>query len=114
MKCAWKICKNEVSTTQKTKTKKFCSIKCKNKQFVTKRRRKVKVLAVQHLGGKCQMCGYDKCIGALEFHHKNPGEKDFQISSGRTISLQKILAEVDKCMLLCSNCHREAHHEPNQ
>lgn len=63
-------------------------------------------------GGKCERCGYDKNISALEFHHKNPEEKDFQLdirkfSNSNLDSLQK---ELDKCELLCANCHRELHH----
>lgn len=114
MICAWKICKNETSLGRNGKHKKFCSVKCKNKYFVTLRRKKVKRLAVERLGGQCELCGYNKCIAALEFHHKNPDEKDFTISSGNTISLEKIFAEADKCLLLCSNCHRELHSDNSE
>ncbi|CAB4141303.1 HNHc domain containing protein [uncultured Caudovirales phage] len=110
MKCAWHICKNTIVSTKKGPSKKYCCTKCKNKGAVHTRRKKLKLLAVKHLGGKCQNCGYDKCIGALEFHHRDPGEKDFQISNGNTRSLDKLLVEVDKCLLLCANCHRELHY----
>lgn len=77
---------------------------------VDKRRRKLKEMAVNYKGGKCENCGYDRCIGALEFHHKDPNQKDFGISGTKqTASWKKIKAEVDKCVLLCSNCHREEH-----
>ena len=52
------------------------------------------------MGGKCFVCGYDKCVGALQFHHKNPNEKDFTIS-GKTLSFDRLKNEVDKCMLVC-------------
>jgi predicted HNH restriction endonuclease len=56
-------------------------------------------------------CGYSKCESALEFHHLNPNEKDFNISSIRQLSnfTEKIKNELDKCILVCSNCHREIH-----
>lgn len=54
--------------------------------------------------------GYNKYIGALEFHHKDPNSKDFNISQCRSHKFsQKIKDELDKCSLLCSNCHREEH-----
>jgi len=79
---------------------------------VTNRRRKVKVLLVEHFGGKCTRCGYDKCIGALCFHHKDPTKKEFGLSAnGKTSSYAKALKEAKKCVLLCHNCHVEVHHE---
>ena len=60
----------------------------------------------------CAICGYDKCDAALDFHHVNPEDKEFRI---RTISLQfkdeRIIEELNKCILLCANCHREKHYE---
>lgn len=46
---------------------------------VQRRREKIKKMAIEYKGGKCQICGYDKCVGALEFHHLNSKEKDFGI-----------------------------------
>ena len=65
-------------------------------------------------GGKCEICGYNKNISALEFHHKNPEEKDFQIDARHfsNRSLETLQKELDKCILLCANCHREIHN-PN-
>ena len=59
-------------------------------------------------GGKCIRCGYDKCISALEFHHKDPSKKDFGISDDN-MRLKEAVEEVKKCILICSNCHREFH-----
>lgn len=79
-------------------------------EAVTLRRRRIKLKAVEYLGGKCSVCGYNKCIDALEFHHKDPTQKDFGISQyGATHSWNKLKKELDKCVLLCSNCHRELH-----
>jgi predicted HNH restriction endonuclease len=56
------------------------------------------------------LCGYDKCIEALDLHHKDASQKDFGISSGGlTRSWELVKAEADKCVLLCANCHRELH-----
>lgn len=76
---------------------------------VIDKRRKNKIELVKYKGGKCEICGYNKCIEALEFHHFNREEKDFSISCGNNKSLSKLKEEADKCMLLCSNCHREIH-----
>lgn len=67
-------------------------------------------MAVQYKGNKCCICGYDKYIGALEFHHLNPNQKDFGIGSkGYTRSFTKVKEELDKCICVCANCHREIH-----
>ncbi len=75
---------------------------------VVKRRKKVKSLSVEYKGGKCQICGYHKCDGALELHHIDPTQKSFGIGAkGYTRSWEKVRTELDKCALLCANCHRE-------
>lgn len=79
---------------------------------VAKRRKEIRRKAVEYLGGKCSKCGYNKCIEALEFHHKNPTEKDFSISrKGHCRSWARVKNEIEKCDLLCANCHREIHAE---
>lgn len=79
-----------------------------NPKAVAKHRKLVKMKAIEYKGGKCCICGYDKYSGALEFHHKNSDDKEFGISErGWTISWEKIKNEIDKCILVCSNCHRE-------
>ena len=71
-------------------------------------RRNNKQKLVDYKGGKCEICGYNKCIQAMDFHHKNPLEKRFELTSmNRTWDILK--EEVDKCLLVCSNCHREIH-----
>lgn len=71
-------------------------------------RKRLKLKAVDYKGGRCQYCGYCKCLQALEFHHRNPKEKDFTISR-ITASWARIKKELDKCVLTCANCHREIH-----
>lgn len=76
-------------------------------------RRQMKIKAVDYLGGKCIKCGYFKCMAAMEFHHRDPSQKDFRISNGRSIKWERVVKELDKCDLLCSNCHKEMHYELN-
>jgi len=77
------------------------------KAAVAKRRKAVRQKAIEYKGGKCQLCGYKKCFEALEFHHFL-NEKNFGISQkGYTRSWEKVKKELDRCVLLCANCHRE-------
>jgi len=70
----------------------------------------MRLMAVEYGGACCQMCGYKKCMRALSFHHKDPSKKDFGLSArGLTRSWKKTKAELDKCILLCANCHMEVH-----
>lgn len=101
----------------------FCSDKCRGlgrslhrKQStltsydsVKKHRKKVKLKAVEYLGGKCSECGYDKNYASLDFHHIDPSQKDFSISSNSYFPWDTIKTELDKCILLCRNCHGEIH-----
>lgn len=74
------------------------------------RRYRIKQQAVEYKGGKCEKCGYDRCYSALEFHHLNPNEKDFGIAdSAYSRSWETIKKELDKCIMVCSNCHAEIH-----
>lgn len=71
-----------------------------------------KLEIIQLKGGKCEKCGYDKNIAALELHHLNPKEKSFQLDARHlsNTTREKILEEAEKCILVCSNCHKELHH----
>ncbi len=83
-------------------------------EAVSKKRKNNKIKLVEYKGGKCEICGYDKCIDALEFHHINPKEKEIAISSGNIKSFETLKKEVDKCILVCSNCHKEIHYKLNE
>ena len=77
---------------------------------VSKRRLRVKALALEYRGGKCEICGYSKSSRALGFHHLDPAQKDFGIGErGYTRSWDKVRQELDKCVLVCANCHSEIH-----
>lgn len=85
------------------------------KKAVSKRRQKIRDMAIEYKGGKCSLCDYDKCKDALEFHHINPINKEFGVSqSGLTRSWERVRSEIDKCILVCANCHRELHSEKTQ
>ncbi len=82
---------------------------------IAEQRRKLKRQAIEYKGGCCQKCGYNKCPGALTFHHLDPSQKDFGIAAqGFTRSLEKIKIELDKCILVCQNCHAEIHFEEDE
>ena len=83
--------------------------KAKFNAYCIERWRKRKLMAVEYKGGKCSKCGYNKCVGALDFHHLDPTEKDASWQKMRLWNKSKLLKELDKCILLCANCHREAH-----
>ncbi len=81
--------------------------KCRSEAVARKRRRLKRVL-VKERGGSCALCGYDRCLAALQFHHLDPDTKAFGIAHrGFTRSLAAARAEAAKCVLLCSNCHAE-------
>ena len=94
---------------------KFCSITCKNKltqSYSSQKKRGLarKIELVKSLGGHCSICGYDRNLAVLTFHHAELGKEfklDMRSLSNRTYS--KVLIEVKKCILLCQNCHAELH-----
>jgi len=80
-------------------------------EAVTDRRRKVKEILVDEAGGQCAVCGYQDCIGLLQFHHVDPATKRFHLGrEGATRSIEKARTEAKKCILLCANCHAEVEH----
>ena len=78
-------------------------------EAVLRHRRKRRNEIIYFMGGKCALCGYDKDPSALEMHHLNPLEKQYQLSSGNCKRIQDDIEEAKKCILLCANCHRETH-----
>jgi hypothetical protein len=94
----------------------FCSSVCKNKVLQSYEAQQKRGLArkldiVRTAGGRCAICGYNKNLAALVFHHIDSEEKDFKVDR-RSLSnrkLEAILEEINKCILLCANCHAEIH-----
>ena len=99
----------------KKETRTYAERKAKNPNWaknmadrVCKTRRKNVALIKEEAGGKCCICGYNKCIAALDFHHLDPNSKEGGVI-GTTASLEKQREEAKKCILVCANCHREIH-----
>lgn len=108
MKCEFEYCDNEVvavHTDARGANKRFCSKKCSSAH----RCFSLKTKFITYCGGKCQCCGYNKYVGALEFHHVDKDDKEIVISRAECIALSIIMEELKKCVLVCSNCHREIH-----
>lgn len=114
------FCKADVEPSRK-----FCSVSCKRAMkramgrvsrsntapYRREKNQEIKRSAVEYKGGSCEGCGYDKCLRALHFHHRVPSKKEFAISSSTdsTADWETIRRELDKCALLCANCHAEVH-----
>jgi len=117
------ICNKELRGIQS----KFCSNKCKQKGHYNRvkeapnsysnqswRALRRKVDLINQRGGGCEKCGYNKNIAALEFHHKDSSTKESQLDMRRLAnsSIDFVNSEFQKCLVLCSICHRE-HHSPH-
>ena len=88
---------------------KSCVYELQKARWIDKKRK-----AMELFGSKCSICGYDKCLGAMEFHHIDPNAKDANWNKLRLRSWDKIVKELKKCQLLCCRCHREIHYENNE
>lgn len=78
-------------------------------ESLKKFRQSKKQKAIIYKGGKCVICGYHKCVRNLSFHHLDPKEKEFNISQKSSWGFEKLKTELDKCILVCANCHGEIH-----
>jgi hypothetical protein len=78
---------------------------------IRNKRKQRKEWAVEYKGGKCSKCELTFHPAAYDFHHLDPNEKDFNPCNLLTCSIKRIKEELDKCVLLCSNCHRILHYE---
>ena len=112
------ICGKEFETVQYGAARKYCfecspSYKDGSRgSIITHLRHSLKNQLVKEKGGKCELCGYSKCFAALEFHHINPEEKEFNIAlycSSNNVNVEKAREDLTKCLLVCANCHREIH-----
>lgn len=109
-----KECKRHGLTEHSFYSKRLRCKKCLIEYDYNKRHR-IKSLLVEYKGSKCVMCGYNKCLNALEFHHINPIDKSFALNTANyNKSLKHLKKEADKCILLCANCHREIHYKENE
>lgn len=104
-----KCCGTRDSDKFKYGRKSLC-VSCSKKEH----RRNAKLFAIEYKGGKCFHCGYDNCSDALEFHHINPDDKHDKAKNLLLFSKVSLKKELDKCIMLCSNCHREEHFKLRQ
>ena len=109
------VCGNKFITTSPSRIYCYdCSPKGMGRADAIRLKKQViKHKLITYKGGKCGKCGYDKCEGALQFHHRDPSQKEFTIAEvnvNNLFSMQTLLDEVDKCDLLCANCHAEEHY----
>lgn len=103
--CVWETCgRRYIHDWHKGHTARFCN-SCRSGQW--RDRRELKWRMVQYKGGACILCGYRNCLRALDFHHFDPSQKRFSFGPNHQRSWKVLRAELDKCMLLCSNCHFE-------
>jgi len=91
------------------KVKGYCSKECKTKQEGLSKRQIIKDECLSYLGGKCKRCGFNELSSILHFHHLDPYDKKFEISSYLSRGLKWLKPELDKCVLLCKNCHDVVH-----
>jgi hypothetical protein len=76
-------------------------------EAVTRRHQKIKRILVEEAGGACAVCGYDRTVVNLHFHHVDPSRKSFAVTAASGKSLASFRAEAAKCVLVCANCHGE-------
>jgi hypothetical protein len=76
-------------------------------EAVTDRHRRLRALLIGEAGGRCAVCGYDRCTYNLHFHHVVPATKSFKLAMGTGKSLATYRTEASKCVLVCANCHGE-------
>lgn len=76
-------------------------------EWVLRRKQKIKRMLVDEAGGRCAVCGYDRCIVNLTFHHVDPSRKSFGLSMNTTKAIAAYREEMRKCVLVCANCHGE-------
>lgn len=103
------ICCFGTRTDRKGKPRTYC-MSCETDSTLTNEH-KLKDTAIAYLGGKCEVCDVIGDRRIYDFHHTRPEHKDFNISSAKSLTFNKIINELDKCVLVCANCHQEIHIE---
>lgn len=102
-----KLCNNTFKSYQSRCVSRCGSCNTKIRRF------RVKAAAIKYLGGKCEKCNWNGNQAALQFHHKDPKQKDFTIGNVANKSWDSIKKEIKKCILLCANCHMIEHSTKN-
>jgi hypothetical protein len=108
MKFITRLCKTHGSTEFVLEGRGYYRCKKCRSHSVHKKRKLNKLKLVEENGGCCSICGYNRYIGALQFHHLDPSLKSFGLSQkGKTLGMDSLREEAKKCILLCANCHSE-------
>ena len=108
------ICKKELDEERfywRERTKQRRQAQCKKclLEYQKQRWHNRKIQAIEYKGGVCVDCGQMPHWAAMQFHHLNPADKEFSWGKGRLKSWEKVKVELDKCVLLCANCHAVRH-----
>lgn len=82
-----------------------------NRETTNKKKHAIKDFAIMYKGGKCSVCDVKYTRNNYAFHHTEPEHKDFSVGDRNGISIPELTRELDKCVLVCHNCHSEVHHE---
>ncbi len=98
----------EIDPTKFYGNKSQVCAKC-HSNYTLERGRKQQQKAIDYLGGKCQDCGYKACVTALDIHHLDSSLKDSNFKTHRYWSWERLLKELESCVLVCRNCHAERH-----
>ncbi|MCF0124740.1 MAG: hypothetical protein HUJ68_03110 [Clostridia bacterium] len=110
MRCSY--CGKEITSKG---NRKYCEVCVPSNLTKNERSNKIRYLSkkkmVNMFGGKCCLCGYNKCVSALDFHHMDKTTKEFDISkyTNSCDFSEELIEELKKCVLLCANCHRYLH-----
>lgn len=107
MKYFCRECKTTGEENFYKSSKYYCKV-CWNQKTYQAGKDKVQALKLEY-GGKCTKCEYDKCLDALEFHHLDPTQKEFNLGARRGLNIKDLRVELNKCILVCRNCHAEIH-----
>lgn len=83
--------------------------KVKNNLKLIKHRERIKEMAIAYKGGVCAACGLEYDPVCFDFHHADHTQKEFTISHIAYKDWDSIKPELDKCILVCANCHRIIH-----
>ncbi|MBU4348353.1 HNH endonuclease [Patescibacteria group bacterium] len=103
-----RLCNNQFKDYQNKNRNRCGSCNTKIRRF------RAKAAAIKCLGGKCIECGWQGNQAALQFHHTDPSKKDFIIGNVANKNWEKIKKELEKCILLCANCHMIKHSTKNE
>jgi hypothetical protein len=101
--------KNEFGYRKQRKGKTYSICKACTTMLKIKEQKFNKKKCMEYKGNKCVICGYDRCMNAMQFHHLDPSEKEFTVGKRHSMVFEKVIRELDKCILVCSNCHNEIH-----